>query len=48
MGDVGGGGLSLSPLILITWLQAVRQTRNVGGGKVGEVEGVWLVADNSP
>jgi hypothetical protein len=31
----GGGGLSLSPLILITWPQAVRQTRNVGEGERG-------------
>jgi hypothetical protein len=29
----GEGGLSFSPLILITWPQAVRQTRNVGRGE---------------
>ncbi len=44
-----GGGLSFSPLILITWPQAVRQMRNVGRGG-GKVEGGgvgWYVADNS-
>ncbi len=41
---MGGGGLSLSHLILITWLQAVQQTRNVGGeggggdGEEGDLE----------
>jgi hypothetical protein len=47
-----GGGLSLSPLILISWPQAVRQTLNVGkggggGGEKGGEKGC-LAADNSP
>jgi hypothetical protein len=42
-----GGGLSLGPLILITWPPAVRQTRNVGkvgggGGEKGERRNVLL------
>ncbi len=44
----GKGGLFLSPLILITWPQAVWQSATWGGGKVwGEGEG-WHAADNSP
>ncbi len=37
----GGGGVSLQ-LILITWPQAVRQMRGVGGGEEG-----WRGTDNS-
>ncbi len=46
MGSVlGGGGVSLQ-LILITWPQAVRQMRDVGGGKLEGGEGRHEV-DNS-
>jgi hypothetical protein len=45
----GGGGLSLGPLILITWLQAVRQMRYVGkGGGGGGGEGGDLQQITAP
>ncbi len=52
MGSVWGRrGLSLSHLILITWLQAVRQTRNVGrreGGGGGRGDMQQITAHSNP
>ncbi len=46
-----GGGLSSSPLILITWPQAVRQTRNVGkrgGGGGGDLQQITAHSNSCP